>query len=61
MTAAAAGAPTSHNPEHLAALRSKHETLDQALAEEQQRPKPDELRIQELKKQKLHIKQQLEN
>lgn len=61
MTTAPAGAPASHNPQHLAALRSKHETLDQALTEEMQRPKPDELRIQELKKQKLKIKQQMES
>ncbi len=60
MTAANANTPTSHNPEHLAALRSKHESLDKALDLEMQRPKPDELRIQELKKQKLQIKQQLE-
>lgn len=45
---------------HLAALKAKHAELDMKLAEEEARPLPDTLRIQELKKQKLAAKQEIE-
>ena len=47
------------NPEHLEALRSKHESLEREINEENQRPHPDDIRIHELKKKKLHVKETL--
>jgi hypothetical protein len=44
------------NVEHMEALRSKHATLESELEAELQRPHPDDLRIQELKREKLRIK-----
>ncbi len=40
-------------------LKSKHTSLDQAILEENQRPVPDSLRLSELKRQKLRIKDEL--
>lgn len=45
---------------HLAALKAKHADLDAKLAEEEARPLPDTLKIQEYKKQKLAVKQEIE-
>lgn len=45
---------------HLAALKAKHAELDAKLLEEEGRPLPDTLKIQELKKQKLAVKQEIE-
>lgn len=45
---------------HLLALKEKHAELDTKLSEEETRPLPDSLKIQEYKKQKLIIKQQIE-
>lgn len=45
---------------HLAALKAKHAELDVKLAEEEARPLPDTLKIQEYKKQKLAVKQEIE-
>lgn len=45
---------------HLAALKAKHAQLDAQLVEEEARPLPDTMRIQELKKQKLATKQEIE-
>lgn len=45
---------------HLAALKAKHAELDAKLAEEEARPLPDTLKIQEYKKQKLAVKQEIE-
>ena len=42
---------------HINALQQKHEGLDRRLREELNRPAPDPLRIQLLKKQKLRIKE----
>ena len=47
------------SPAHIEALQAKHEALEAKLKEEQARPHPDDFRIQELKKQKLAIKQEL--
>jgi len=47
------------NSSHAAALQSKHEGLDQRIREEMNRPHPDETLIHDLKKQKLHIKDEL--
>lgn len=45
--------------EHIEALRSKHLDLKQEIEEENQRPHPDDLRIAELKRQKLRIKDEI--
>ena len=45
--------------EHVDALRAKHATLKQAVEEENQRPHPDDLRIAELKREKLRIKDEI--
>jgi hypothetical protein len=46
---------------HLKALKEKHAELDVKLAEEEARPLPDSLKIQEYKKQKLAVKQEIES
>ena len=45
--------------EHIEALRVKHASLKNAIESENQRPLPDDLRITELKRQKLAIKDQI--
>lgn len=44
---------------HVAALKSKHAGLEARLRDEQSRPAPDIAMIQQLKKQKLRIKEEL--
>ncbi|HWK41787.1 MAG TPA: DUF465 domain-containing protein [Croceibacterium sp.] len=44
---------------HVTALTAKHEGLEQRLREEMGRPAPDSTMIQELKKQKLRIKEEI--
>ena len=44
---------------HLSALRLKHEGLEQMIREEMNRPSPDESTLQDLKKRKLRIKEEL--
>ena len=44
---------------HQAALEAKHATLDQRIADETHRPKPDEVLIAALKKQKLRVKEEI--
>lgn len=45
---------------HVNALQSKHETLEARLRDEQGRPAPDAEMIQEIKKQKLKLKEEIE-
>lgn len=45
--------------EHVDALRAKHNDLKHAVEEENQRPHPDDLRIAELKREKLRIKDEI--
>jgi hypothetical protein len=45
---------------HHSALAAKHAVLDRKIADEAQRPLPDATTIAALKKQKLQIKQELE-
>lgn len=47
--------PTTHQT----ALATKHATLDQRIAEETHRPKPDPVLIAGLKKRKLKLKEEL--
>jgi hypothetical protein len=44
---------------HESALVAKHAGLDKKIETELQRPSPDQIRLAELKKQKLKIKEQL--
>lgn len=44
---------------HLAALKAKHAELDTLIAEENQRPYPDDIKINEYKRQKLRIKEEI--
>ena len=44
----------------LSALKAKHAELDVKIAEESAQPLPDNMKIQEYKKQKLAIKQEIE-
>ena len=41
-------------------LDSRHETLERAIADENSRPACDELRLRELKRRKLKLKEELE-
>ena len=45
---------------HLAELRKKHETLSEKIEAEQRSPGSDDLSIIELKKEKLHLKEEIE-
>jgi len=44
---------------HAAALQSKHEGLEQRIRDEMNRPYPNEAILQDLKKRKLQIKDEL--
>lgn len=45
--------------EHIDSLRSKHASLETAIDQENMRPHPDELKLQELKREKLRIKDEI--
>ncbi|MSU88187.1 DUF465 domain-containing protein [Rhodobacteraceae bacterium 2CG4] len=45
---------------HLNELRKKHEVLSKKIEEEQRRPGSDDLEITDMKRQKLHIKEEIE-
>ena len=47
------------NASHITALKTKHATLDAAIAEEMRKPAPDDATIRTLKKQKLQLKQEM--
>lgn len=47
--------------ERIESLRARHEDLESKLDLENNRPHPDELVVSELKKQKLKIKDEIEN
>lgn len=42
-------------------LGSRHQSLEQAIQDEMRRPYADELKLQELKRQKLRLKEQIES
>ena len=44
---------------HIDELRRKHEALDARIEKEEQRPGSDDLSITSLKRQKLHIKEEI--
>jgi len=45
---------------HLAALEQKHAELEQMVTREAARPAPDSLRMTELKREKLRVKEEIE-
>ena len=45
--------------EHLDSLKAKHLDLEQLIELEEARPRPDEVKIHELKRQKLRIKDEM--
>jgi hypothetical protein len=45
--------------EQIEALKSKHAALEAQISEEEKRPSPDDVRIHELKREKLKIKDEL--
>jgi len=47
--------------DRIEALKSKHHSLEEAIENENARPRPDEAEIMKLKKQKLQIKDELAN
>lgn len=44
---------------HLSALEAKHATLDQRIADEAHRPMPDAIKLADLKKKKLRLKEEM--
>ena len=50
---------TTASASHLSALQTKHEGLDAQLRAEMARPAPDTAMIQEIKKQKLRLKEEI--
>lgn len=51
---------TEKMQKHLAALRAKHAELDRMIDEEREHPTADDTKINEYKKQKLKIKEEIE-
>ena len=51
---------TEKTQKHLEALKAKHAELDNKITEDMARPAPDDIKIQEYKKQKLAVKQEIE-
>lgn len=47
------------NDNHVSALHEKHEALDKRIDDEMHRPFPDTVRITELKRRKLRIKEEI--
>lgn len=45
---------------HIRELGFRHESLDRAIRDELQRPASDDLRLRQLKRQKLKLKEQIE-
>ena len=50
---------TQETPKMLS-LKAKHQALDEQLLAEEARPQPDTSRIRQLKKQKLKLKEEIE-
>ena len=44
---------------HISALEAKHAVLDRRIEEEEHRPLPDAIRLADLKKQKLRVKEEI--
>ena len=46
--------------QYSSSLQSKHDDLERQIAEEMKHPKVDDIRVHELKKEKLRVKEMLE-
>jgi hypothetical protein len=46
-------------PQHVESLRAKHASLESQIQQEEARPRPDDTLINELKRQKLRIKDEI--
>ena len=44
---------------HITALQERHNALDREIAEQERRPSPNDLQIQELKREKLRLKDEI--
>ncbi len=44
---------------HVASLNQKHAEIEDVIAREELRPQPDTMRLMELKKQKLRLKEEM--
>jgi hypothetical protein len=44
---------------HLASLNARHASLDESLALETRRPMPDQVRLAQLKREKLRLKEEI--
>ena len=44
---------------HITALQERHNVLDREIAEQERRPGPNDLQIQELKREKLRLKDEI--
>lgn len=44
---------------HLATLNARHASLDESLTVETRRPKPDQARLAQLKREKLRLKEEI--
>jgi hypothetical protein len=45
--------------EHVAALKAKHQALEEKIQEEEARPHPDDVTLHQLKREKLRIKDEI--
>ncbi len=45
---------------HYESLNAKHHTLEHAISDELQRPKPDTIHLAQLKKEKLRLKEEMQ-
>jgi hypothetical protein len=45
---------------HIESLNSKHVSLDHAISDEMQRPRPDTIHLAQLKKEKLRLKEEMQ-
>jgi hypothetical protein len=46
-------------PQRIEALKKRHATIDDILHDEEHRPSPDIIRLHELKREKLHLKDEM--
>ncbi len=44
---------------HLASLNARHASLDESVATETRRPMPDQIRLAQLKREKLKLKEEI--
>ena len=50
---------TSRANAHLASLNARHASLEKSVAMETRRPRPDQARLAELKREKLRLKEEI--